>query len=284
MELTRLTTWLGRQSKSFILGIGVGLLLLLGLLDYLTGYELSVSLFYLLPITLVTWYAGRRSGLWFSLAGAVLWLAADVASGHHYTSPAYYLWNSLIRLGFFVIVTLLLDALHQYMHIRQVQARIDFLTGAANNRAFYEAARREIDRSLRYSRPLTLAYLDIDNFKAINDRFGHNAGDQVLQALVAGLQKQIRQTDILGRLGGDEFGLLLPETGGIEARAIIDRVRPRLLDEMRKAGWEVTFSMGVVTYLDPPDTTDELIRIADDLMYSVKESGRDGVLFATHEV
>jgi diguanylate cyclase (GGDEF)-like protein len=158
-------------------------------------------------------------------------------------------------------------------------ARVDFVTGAVSIRYFYALAKNEIGRSVRYQRPFTFAYIDMDNFKAINDRLGHSTGDLVLRAVTESIQRQIRVSDTLARLGGDEFALLLPETGEEEARKVILRVHTNLVNEMLKNGWMVSFSVGVVTYTQPPSSVDEMVKLADSAMYTVKMNGKNGVAY-----
>jgi diguanylate cyclase (GGDEF)-like protein len=128
---------------------------------------------------------------------------------------------------------------------------------------------------------MTLAYIDCDNFKAINDCFGHQTGDNLLCSVANTLQKSIRVTDIVARLGGDEFAILLPETGYEQAEVVIRKIQKILLDVMQKNRWPITFSFGVVTFHSPPNTVDEIIKRSDALMYSAKQSGKNMI---KHEV
>ena len=255
---------------------------MIGVVDFLTGYEIAFSLFYVLPVALVTWLTSRRLGLAASLAGAIVWLWADVASGHPYMHPLIPFWNTLIRLGFFAIITLLLSALRSATERERELARRDNLTGAVNPRFFYDLAQMEIDRFQRYEHPFTLAYVDLDNFKAVNDRFGHPAGDQVLRTVVRAARKYLRKTDVIARLGGDEFVLLLPETDEESARVALSKIREELMEEMRLGDWPITFSIGVLTCSVAPHTTEELVRMADELMYSVKRVSKNGIRFSTY--
>ncbi|MFH1122749.1 MAG: diguanylate cyclase [Pseudomonadota bacterium] len=257
--------------------IGFALIPCLGLLDYVTGYDFSFSLFYLAPIALVTWSTGRKHGLVASMVSATVWLVADRAAGHPYSHHAILYWNSAIRLGLFVVVALLLSALRKALEREQALARTDYLTGALNARHFYDHLQGEMDRSKRYHRPFTIAYIDIDNFKTVNDRFGHNTGDKVLAGIGSNMRRHLRETDIVGRLGGDEFAVLLPETGQEASRTTISKIRLGLLKEMREHEWPVTFSIGVLTCLDTTSSVADLIKMADDSMYAIKHSSKDGV-------
>lgn len=255
----------------------------LGIVDYLTGYELSFSLFYLAPISAAGWFVGRRLGLTISAASAVTWLIADVAAGNTYTRSLFLLWNTLIRFGFFVIVTLLLARLRVAYQREQELARTDRTTGAANSRHFHELAQFELDHARRLGYPLTIAYIDLDNFKAVNDRFGHAQGDEVLRAVGSCVQKHLRVTDVVARLGGDEFALLLPGADRDGAQAVISKIQGMLATEMRTRHWPVTFSIGIVTFTAPPPSVDAMIHSADELMYTVKTDHKNGARYETRE-
>jgi diguanylate cyclase (GGDEF)-like protein len=273
-----------KQGKPSYVLILVGFVLtgVIGIVDFLLGYEMSFSVFYVLPVAIVTWLTSRRFGLVTSLVGAFVWLAADLTSGHTYSHALIPIWNTFIRLAFFVIITLLLSALKKAAEREREFARVDNLTGAANPRLFYDLARMEIDRFRRYKHPFTLAYIDLDNFKAVNDRFGHPTGDHVLRIVASSARKFLRKTDVIARLGGDEFALLLPETNEESARIALSKIHDGLLEEMRIENWPITFSIGVLTCNVAPHTTEELVRMADKLMYSVKHDGKNSIKYSTY--
>jgi diguanylate cyclase (GGDEF)-like protein len=253
-----------------------------GIIDLLTGYELAFSVFYVFPISLAAWVISRRAGIIASIASALVWLWADIASGHVFTTPFIPAWNTIIRLLFFIMIAVLLSALKNSMDRERELARIDYLTGAVNSRLFFELLRMEIERSQRYEHPVTLAYVDLDNFKAVNDGFGHPTGDQVLQTVAAYAGKHLRKTDVIARLGGDEFALLLPETGQEDARKVLAKLQSGLLEEMRRSGWPVTFSVGVVTCSAAVSEAEELIKMADELMYAVKHDGKNAIKYSVY--
>ena len=273
---------LEKQSKPFWIVAGFALIGGVGILDFLTGYELAFSLFYLIPVALIAWLTSRRLGIVASLVSAIVWFIADIAAGSLYSHPFIYVWNTLIHLSFFVITALLLSTLRKVLEREREIAHIDYLTGAINSRLFYDFAQMEIDRIQRYEHPFTLAYIDLDNFKVVNDRFGHSAGDQALRTVVSATKKYLRKTDVVARLGGDEFVLLLPETNQESARVVLSKIQSGLLEEMRQNNWPITFSIGVLTCSAAPHTTDELVRMADELMYSVKHNGKNGIKYSVY--
>ena len=253
-----------------------------GMLGLFTGYESAFSFFYLIPITLVTWFANRKLGIAASLTSAVVWLITDVAAGHSHLQPPIYVWNTLIVLSFFVLVTYLLSALKKTLEQEKEMARTDYLTGAVNSRLFAQLLQMEIDRSQRYKHPFTLAYMDIDNFKDVNDHFGHAAGDQVLRAVVDQAKKHLRKTDVIARLGGDEFAVLLPETDQESAQAALAKIQREISEGVCQDNWCITLSIGSLTCITAPQTTDEIIKIADDLMYSVKRNTKNAVKYSVY--
>lgn len=280
-------SWLVEAARSrripayLVMSAGFLINALVGFADYLTGYELVLSVFYVLPLAMVTWYAGLGLGVATAVISAGIWVTADLASGYSYSHPLIVAWNVIIRLAFFVIVAYLLAALHKAMRRLAESSRVDNLTGAASTSFFYATLDKELDRLGRYGRPLTLAYLDLDGFKSVNDGFGHLEGDKALRVVAECARSRLRKTDLVARLGGDEFAFLCPETDEAAARAAINEVVQRLGEEMRLGGWPVTFSVGVVTCHAVPGSSEGLVRMADDLMYSVKLGAKDGVNYAS---
>ncbi|MFH1437248.1 MAG: GGDEF domain-containing protein [Pseudomonadota bacterium] len=260
-----------------------GLLLVpvLGVIDYLTGKDLSFSIFYVASVYLAAWFGGVWFGAAASLGSSFTWLAADLAGGMVYPHIGYALWNMTVRLGFFIIITMVLWRLKKALEREKRLAGEDPLTGAANRRRFVGLMRMEIYRAQRYGRPLTVAYIDLDNFKEINDSLGHAAGDEVIIAVARNIKKNTRKIDVVARYGGDEFVVLLPETGADAAKPAVEKIRAGLENAMRLNGWPITFSIGAVTSTRPPDEPDAVIMAADNLMYDVKNSGKNGAWYKT---
>lgn len=251
----------------------------LGVVDYFTGFELSFAVFYLIPVTLAAWSTNKKVALLVAFGSAVMWNFANTLAGEVFSNPLIPIWNASTRLGFFLVVAVLIARLKDSMLQEAVMARTDFLTGAANPRSFYEIAQDEIDRSIRYKHDLSLVYLDADNFKYINDSLGHHVGSDLLVRLVEVVKKNLRASDTVARAGGDEFVLLLPETNSEQAQAVVNKLREKLQFEMISEDWPVTFSMGVISCSTPPKTIDEMLKLADNLMYEVKKSGKNSVRF-----
>jgi diguanylate cyclase (GGDEF)-like protein len=268
-----ITEYFSKQPKSYLILLGFLLVLLIGVLDYVTGSEISVGVLYLFPISLVTWFVDRRIGILISILSALTSLVDDSMTGEIYSHILY--WNKAALLCFFLVFTAVLSVLKNAIEREKKVARIDDLTGIANRRSFYESAKIEISRASRYKHSFTVAYMDIDNFKFVNDRFGHSTGDSLLQLVAEVTRNNIRASDVVARLGGDEYAILLSETGYDSAHLVMGRIQKSLLGVMEKNGWPVTFSFGVVTFITPPNSVDEIVRRIDEVMYLVKNRGKD---------
>ena len=269
--------YLDSLSKWRLMALGLAIVALVGMIDHLTGPELFFSIFYLFPISLVTWLTGRWAGVTISIASGIAWLIADFTAKHIYLNPSMPYWNMIVRLCTFLIITLILSELKEVLEHEKELARTDPLTGVINGRYFTTLAEMEINRARRYKHPFAVVYIDLDDFKLANDRFGHSTGDALLRSVARTIQSNIRVTDIVARLGGDEFAVLLPETGPEPAEVISRKIQKVNLDVMQKNEWPVTFSIGVVTFVTPPSTVDEMLKISDQTMYAVKKNGKNSI-------
>ena len=273
--------YLYNLNRSVLITLGVVIIVSVGILNHLAGPDLSTWILYLIPIFLITWFTERWIGFLMSTITALTWLIADYTSGANYLDRAVPYWNYTARLCSFIIFTFILSALKSAMEKEKELSRIDFLTGVGNGRYFIELANMEINRARRNEHPLTVVYIDLDNFKTINDRYGHSTGDNLLRLVANTIKSNIRLMDTVARLGGDEFAILLPETGPELAEAITRKLQKINLEIMQKNGWPVTFSIGVVTFIHPPTTVDEILKKSDNLMYTAKNNGKNMI---KHEV
>lgn len=271
----RISAWAKKWDSPFWFAVSVFLLLLVGTLDYITGTELSFSLFYLIPIAVSSWGLKGNYGVLAAFLSTILWLYIEVISTTDHHNIFIHLWNAIIRLGFFLLPALLLKSLEQ----ERLHARTDFLTGAFNHRHFHEVLQGEVDRSTRYNLTFTVVFIDTDNFKAVNDTFGHTFGDETLKTIVEVMKTNLRKTDTIARVGGDEFIILLPETGEQAARSFIPNLCAKLKDEMLAKKCPITFSVGVLTLTAPQISTDQILNTADKIMYLVKNGGKDNIRY-----
>jgi len=263
------------NSKGLIFTIGAFLTVAIGVLDYYTGYELGLSLFYLVPLFVISWLIGRLAGILIAIIAAGSWSGAHILAGMKYTEPFMAYWNFGLRLGLFLIISIMASRLKTALGKEKILAKKDSLTDIANWQFFYDIAKREIDRSKRYSRPFTTAYIDCDNFKNLNDTKGHKAGDDLLKSVAKAIEGNIRAIDMVARVGGDEFIVLFPETDVEGARVVINRLNHILVDNAKKNKWEITYTIGVATFTTPPESVDEMVSKADNVMYLAKKEGKN---------
>ena len=271
-----LSDLLSSRTPTTIICLSLFSLILTGALDYFTG-AYSVIIFYLAPVAMSTWFVSKRCGLLFCIFVLITRLVIDQANSFYSYSTLHY-WNLLVEFLFLVIMSLLFSSLRKTLDNESKLASIDPLTGAITRGTFFELAEVEINRSRRYQRPFSVAYIDLDNFKAINERFGHHVGDQLLITVVATIKENLRNYEILSRFGGDEFVILLPEADEEATLLFLAKIRVRLQQAMDAKNWPVGTSIGSVIYLTPPATVDEMVGKADELMYSAKQSSKSNIL------
>jgi diguanylate cyclase (GGDEF)-like protein len=189
-----------------------------------------------------------------------------------------------IRVSSLLRIKALADELERAKRELEQLAVTDQLTSLPNRRHLNVELEREFNRSKRYGHPLSVLMLDIDHFKQVNDAHGHQSGDRVLVLAGEVLRQSVRNTDICGRFGGEEFMVLAPETGYETVTVVAERIRQNLKDRSRATGGEVpevTISIGVATTEHPEVTTaEELVRHADQALYRAKHQGRDRVVLA----
>lgn len=275
-------TWTAKvlsTSAAFRWLLSGALLAWVAALNLATGTEISFSIFYLVPVSFAGAFISRTAGLVLACASAATWGAIEIAFGPAYSANWIPYWNSGVRLGFFVLVNELIQHLHRAHERQRALAREDSITGIANARAFEEQAHRTIAMSRRNSQPFTIAYVDLDGFKQVNDKYGHSEGDRLLQIIAELLEHGARASDVVARLGGDEFGILMPDTDAQQARASLERIARTLADGLGDR-WPVGATVGAVTFTEPPKDVDQAVHEADALMYRGKMDHRGGILQA----
>jgi diguanylate cyclase (GGDEF)-like protein len=253
------------------------LVVLLGAIDYAIKINVSLSIFYLVPVVMATWFSGKRWGFAIAFMSSFAWMIADRVA-IEYSTPLLLFWNSMVRLGYFLIISHLLTQLKISYEREKQFARTDALTGVFNSRFFHEVLELEIKRSQRQPQALTVAYIDLDNFKRVNDTLGHPTGDKLLSNICKIMTEQMRKSDVVARLGGDEFALLLVGASYENAKTAIERLHQKLADSVVNQPWSfVGFSIGAVTYANAPPSESFTIEQADQLMYAAKKSGKNQV-------
>jgi diguanylate cyclase (GGDEF)-like protein len=251
-------------------------------LELSTKPEITVALPYLIPIALAAWFLGETFGIAISAFTVAMWTFAEIGKGKVYSSVSFYYWYAAIRLFLFVVVTTLLVRLKTALGAERVMSRHDFLTGVMNSRSFYESASMEIERCKRHGRVFSVAYMDMDNLKAINDKCGHSKGDDVLRAIASTIKKNLRKIDIVARMGGDEFVILFPETKYKAADKAVKKIQNALKHKKSLGKFSISFSIGILTCESCPGSVDKMIEIVDSLMYSIKNHGKNGIAHSTY--
>jgi diguanylate cyclase (GGDEF)-like protein len=258
-----------------------GDIILVGIVYWLNSHspaDVRLGILYIVPVLLVTWREGLTWGIAFAAATGVLRYVTGLEQMPPDTALAVRLANEA---AFLLVLGVAMAGLAQLQRTQTELERLaaqDELTGALNARAFAERLAQELDRNRRYNHPLALLYLDLDDFKAVNDRHGHQTGDAVLRLVADATRRAVRQADIVGRLGGDEFAVLMPETEGRVAEAAATRLASGIRTVFRGTP-SVTASIGLVSSVNAATTgAEELLRRADQAMYEAKRAGKDRVV------
>ena len=272
----KLVNFIAKLPRSVITAFALLFCMLVGVVDKISGPVYSLVPLYLAPVVLVAWFVGRKTGYLLSCVSALSWLVAEITGRHYNKFDLAIYWNDIMQLMLFLLTSLVVSALKGALEREKDVSRTDLLTGMPNSRHFYELVSGEIRRNHRYDEPFSIAYLDIDNFKTVNDSRGHGEGDKLLRLVAAIIAAAIRETDTVARLGGDEFALLLPETAKESALTAVTKVQQQLRNDVENS-WSVTFSIGLATYLKSPSTRDEVLGRADRLMYEVKEENKNSL-------
>lgn len=253
-------------------------ILAVGYLDYWTGAELRIFPLYFIPLMVAAWYLPKRQSLLFSFFATPVWTAAIYLTGYQYSRAFVWVFNFITQSIAFALVTLLVAHLKESLDREHHLGRMDPLTKLPNSRFFHEQALILLRLCHRNRRPITLAYLDLDNFKAVNDTLGHLQGDDLLRQVAELFKNHFRSSDLMARIGGDEFVILLPETSATEAQVVLDHLR-RCIEHLPQCQvLTVTASIGAVSYRVAPMEIEQLISAADRFMYHVKKTGKNRVL------
>lgn len=245
---------------------------------YFNSFELFEPLF-LIPIVILSWYGSRVASIIFAIYIVSITLFINVMLVDSFVLSLEFSLYIFLRLITYILTAILIINFRSAHNAEFIMATTDNLTSLANSRSFYLDLANEILRSIRYKHVFSLSYIDIDNFKSINDSMGHLKGDQLLISVGKCLISSLRKTDIIARLGGDEFAVIFPETSQAEVKSAFAKASEELKHNMRKKGWDVSFSVGVVTFETLPADIKEAIKVADELMYTVKNNRKNDVAF-----
>jgi len=241
---------------------------------------LAANWLLVLLLVLLSWTCRRPMVIGLTLIVLLIWSGLEAVQGASWIEP---LAGQTVRLFVAVWLVAWLQRVRARLEKAHRQARLDSLTGLPNRQALVDALDAELSRTRRFGRPFTVALLDCDGFKGINDRGGHLAGDEVLRRIGHALRQHTRRYDCVGRLGGDEFLLVLSEVDRDGAVLVSERLRAALRHFVEREYATLTFSLGVVTFYTADLDWQGCVQRADEAMYSAKRAGPDQTRFAVVE-
>jgi len=265
----------GTLACSHVLGISLLVMLLILVVDILSGDRIRLHILYVFPLAAIAMHCSRKpvQALAFALSLtfqvwtllgdrlAMTTLVADLSVACAASGLTLLLANA-VRVNYLKALGL---------------ATIDVLTGLPNRAVLMTIINQEIIRQKRYGGLFSLAEIDLDGFKQLNDTRGHLCGDEALQLMAAVLTRHTRQSDVAGRLGGDEFIVLMPHTAQADCQAYMQKLCDNVRTEMAQAGFQITASIGFQTFLTAPDTTADALHLVDQAMYEAKNAGKSRV-------
>lgn len=258
--------------------VAIALTVAVGLVDFSTSPYLVFATFYFAGVAIAAWYVDRRAGIGIGALAALAGTLSTVLSTDEVSAPIV-AWNAAARFLSYAVLSALVSAARSSQRRLEELASTDPLTGIANRRRFYEEAEQQVTLAGRLGQDVAVVYLDLDGLKDRNDRFGHEAGDAMLGCFAGVLTETARATDVVGRVGGDEFCLLLPATDRNAAEQFVER----LIDRLRTTEPEpIQVSAGIAVGralpgggTSPPDV-ESLVRRADERMLEAKRTGKGG--------
>lgn len=246
--------------------------------DVSISYTISLSSFYALPVLFTTWFSGTRYGLIISCLSFFALMFTHWVYQQNGIVLLDWFGYSIFALGAIINQLILLTITHfvrKKMTELIIWSDIDSLTKIANRRAFLNTLELEFERAKRYGHPFAVAFLDLDNFKHMNDTFGHNVGDLLLQAVADTMKAHSRASDTVARLGGDEFAVLITETDPEQAAMVLSKISTAIREDCKARDWPVGVSLGSVCFMQVPENAEVAVKMADELMYEVKKSNKN---------
>jgi diguanylate cyclase (GGDEF)-like protein len=266
-----LTLFYNTRPRLAAFAIGVLSLVVLTFVHVGLGFSPALRVLYVLPIWFCTRTGGRVYGIGMVAATTVLSGLIEWTMGGPNVSVPRLLAEALLNFGALTAVMLLIAEVEEALAKHQRMALHDPLTGLLNRRALEQFGVHAFGRAKQAAQPLTVVMLDCDGFKVLNDRYGHAAGDHVLQLLARTLEETTRSTDLIARFGGDEFVVVLQNTDETEARRVMSRVEHQFEHAVMAAGYEASLSVGFAPLEQESVSIDQLLQSADTAMYARKE-------------
>lgn len=250
----------------------LGMTFVVFFVDHYTS--VNMSWFYILPVVYAAWHSKSTiAAILLTVISISLFSYQQYLSDFH----SFFLWDFMINILFYTISGIIIIKLKKLLDKEKGNARTDFLTGLRNKQGFHESLAAEKERFSRSKKPFTVVFLDLDNFKTVNDNFGHNAGDNLLIDVAKMLMNNIRKYDVAARIGGDEFSLLLVESELEFVEQRLQKLKETINTELKKIHPDVSVSVGAVTYTKYEHMCEDMIKEADVEMYLIKRNGKNGI-------
>lgn len=263
--------------KWLVVSAGGAVIIALGVLRIFTDAQFTFASLMLLPVLANAWFVGRIAGWLSALLAASMWVYAEYVTSDGDAIRGILLLNLAVHLLNYGIVIELARTVRNLLDEEVRNARIDKLTGVMNRRGFMETFEEHVQLARRLNASLAVSLIDLDCFKQLNDTGGHQAGDEALKALGAALMEAARSTDVVGRLGGDEFCTVAFVESFSDAEIHASRLHARLARALSGHA-PVGVSIGVVYFERVDLSSAEMIHCADQAMYAIKQAGKGRVL------
>lgn len=257
--------------------VGIGTIFLLGALRTATDADFTFASLAILPVLAIAWIGGRNQGLLAAFLASAMWTVADLVTERQFTTPWIPWTNAATRLMTYGLVALLAAQVRRQFEREHTHATRDALTGLHNRRMFLEYGAAEVERAKSAAHSVSVIFLDLDDFKQLNDAQGHDAGDAALRATAKALLGSLRASDGVARLGGDEFAILLAEIDYADAVKAGEKILREVNAALENFS-PVKASLGVAWFAAADRLFPAMLKAADGLMYEVKESGKGDVL------
>jgi diguanylate cyclase (GGDEF)-like protein len=251
-------------------------MLLIFIFDWVTPHDIRLHMLYIFPMVLIVLHCERNIDI---IAGVAMATAFQLATFvEHGYSLAPFATDLVVALASSSLSILLAKSFRK-TYLEAVNLSItDWLTGLHNRRSFESIADLEIERQKRYGGVFSLAMIDLDGFKLLNDSRGHQVGDSALQLVAKVLKENTRHSDITARLGGDEFSILMPNTSRNDCNLLCQQLSSRLANQMVEMGLPITASIGCASFDRSPESTTAALAQADKAMYEAKAGGKNCVV------
>ena len=268
--------WQPSTTQRWILtAVCITLIDLVARLHYITGFAYEFNSFYALPLLASAWWLDSVTCVCTTLFCLADWAYTDIKLGGGQSEPLPLLCNTATRAMTIICVTVILKRLRHALQHEWENSRKDQLTGLCNRRLYYELGATVLEIARRQSLPVTMAFMDLDRFKEVNDTQGHAVGDDLLRTVAAAMRAHFRSEDVLARLGGDEFAAIMPGMTAQDARTRLESLRDKIREAMGQRRWPVTLSIGAASFSVVEGDIEAMVSIADAVMYEAKAAGRD---------